>query len=96
MARVLVGPHQNASTGQMSTKHLINQAITHSIIKADTALKNEHYIDAHKFYKYALRLCEMQFGQQDSMVKNLSLLIKGIDDFLKQGAQKSIMVSESN
>lgn len=76
MAKVFANTQQSVRTGtKTSTRNLINQAITHSMIKADDALKNEQYKDAHKFYKYALRLSEMQFGDQDSIVKNLRLLL---------------------
>ncbi len=78
-----------------NTKGLINQAITHSMIKADDALKKEQYKDALKFYKYALRLAEMQFGQEDSIVKNLRLLLSGIDEFLNQGQKKPQLVAEA-
>ncbi len=94
MAHVLAGSHHNVRSAQMSTKSLINQAITHSMIKADDALKKEHYKDAHKFYRYALRLSEMQFGDQDSVVRNLRLLIKGIDDFLSQKPKIPQMAAE--
>jgi hypothetical protein len=94
MGHIFAGTHQNVRTSQASTKNLINQAITHSMIKADDALKKEQYNDAHKFYKYALRLSEMQFGDQDSIVKNLRLLLRGIDEFLSQGAKKSQMTAE--
>jgi hypothetical protein len=95
MARVFANTHQSAvRTGQTSTRNMINQAITHSMIKADDALKNEQYKDAHKFYKYALRLSEMQFGDQDSIVKNLRLLLGGIDEFLSQKTKKPQMAAE--
>jgi hypothetical protein len=94
MLNIFAGTHHKVRTGQSNTKNLINQAITHSMIKADDALKKEQYKDAHKFYKYALRLSEMQFGDQDSIVKNLRLLLKGIDEFLSQGAKKPQMAAE--
>jgi hypothetical protein len=95
MAKVFASTSQSIRrTGQTSTRNLINQAITHSMIKADDALKNEQYKDAHKFYKYALRLSEMQFGHQDSIVKNLRLLLKGMDDFLNQKTIKPHMATE--
>lgn len=66
-----------------SEKTLINQAITHSMIKADDALNKAHFKDAHKFYKYALQLSEMQFGKQDSVVNNLRSLLQALDDLLR-------------
>lgn len=72
----------------------INQMITHSMIKADKALKNRQYRDAHKFYRYALRLSELQFGSEDSIVESLRLLLRGIDEFLSQGAKKPQLAAE--
>lgn len=88
---IFTGTHNKVRTAQSNTRNLINQAITHSMIKADDALKSERYKDAHKFYKYALRLSEMQFGEQDTVVTNLRLLLRGIDEFLGQGTKKPQM-----
>lgn len=94
MFNIFAGTSQKLRSNQQP-KGLINQAITHSMIKADDALKKEQYKDAHKFYKYALRLSEMQFGDQDSIVKNLRLLLKGIEEFIGQGTKKPQMVADA-
>jgi len=94
MLNIFAGTSHKVGSNQQP-KGLINQAITHSMIKADDALMKEQYKDAHKFYKYALRLSEMQFGEQDSIVKNLRLLLKGIEEFLGQGPRKPQMVAEA-
>ncbi len=93
MLKIFAGTNQKMRANQ--TKDMLNQAITHSMIKADDALRKEQYKEAHKFYKYALRLSEMQFGDQDSIVKNLRLLLKGIDEFLSRGQKKPQMVAEA-
>ncbi len=92
---IFAGTRQQVRNSQTNTKGLTNQAITHSMIKADDALKNKQYKEAHKFYKYALRLAEMQFGDEDSIVNNLHLLLQGIDEFLNQGHKKQDMVAEA-
>ena len=94
MVNIFPGTHQNIRSSQTNTRNLINQAITHSMIKADDALKKEQYKDAHKFYKYALRLSEMQFGDQDTIVRNLRVLIKEIDKFLNPSARTPQMATE--
>ena len=58
-----------------SPNNTINQAITRSMIQADDALNNARFSDAHKFYRYALQLSEMQFGEHDSVVNNLRSLL---------------------
>ncbi len=78
-----------------SEKNLINQAITHSMIKADDALNRAHFSDAHKFYKYALQLSEMQFGKQDSVVNNLRSLLDALDDLLGHGSKAARPVCEN-
>ena len=66
----------------------INQAITRSMIQADNALNNAQFSDAHKFYRYALQLSEMHFGEHDSVVNNLKSLLKALDELLSH-RQKS-------
>lgn len=63
----------------------INQAITRSMIQADAALNNAQFSDAHKFYRYALQLSEMHFGEHDSVVSNLRSLLKQLDELLNRG-----------
>ena len=64
------------------SNNVINQAITRSMIQANDALNRNQIKDAHKFYRYALRLSEMHFGEQDSVVYNLRNLLKALDEWL--------------
>lgn len=68
--------------------HAINKAITHSMIQGDDALNNARFADAHKFYRYALQLSEMHFGEGDAVVNSLRSLLKALDDLLGQSKNK--------
>src|ERR1700733_362429 len=67
----------------------INQAITRSMIQADDALNSARFSDAHKFYRYALQLSELHFGEQDSVVNNLKSLLGQLDDLLARGSKRT-------
>jgi hypothetical protein len=69
--------------------NVINQAITHSMIQGDDALNNSRFADAHRFYRYALQLSEMHFGESDSVVDNLRSLLKALDDILGRGKKRA-------
>ena len=94
MFKIFATTRQGIKNGRDS-KDLINQAITHSMLKGDDALKTEHYQDASKFYKYALRLAEMQFGKEDSIAKNLNLLLTRIEERLNQGVKRAKGVAQT-
>ena len=66
----------------------INQAITRSMIQADDALNHARFSDAHKFYRYALQLSELHFGEHDTVVSNLKSLLKQLDDLLANGSKR--------
>jgi len=55
------------------------------MIQADAALNNAQFADAHKFYRYALQLAELHFGEHDSVVSNLKSLLKQLDELLRRG-----------
>lgn len=71
--------------------NVINQAITRSMIQADEALNNARFADAHKFYRYALQLSEMHFGEHDSVVNNLKSLLKALDELLSHKQKKPVL-----
>jgi hypothetical protein len=59
------------------------------MIQADAALNNAQFADAQKFYKYALQLSEMHFGEHDSVVGNLKLLLTQLEDLLRRGKKNA-------
>lgn len=72
----------------------VNQAITHSMIQADAALNKARFSDAQKFYRYALQLSEMHFGENDSVVNNLRSLLKALDALINDSPKTQVVCTQ--